>query len=432
MIIEFSLGNYRSFQTVQTLSFRATGLVSENKHVDECNIEDISGQKLLKVVGLYGPNASGKSNLIKALLLFKEIIANSLEKEQILRHYRDFFAGSNTEERANGSMLQIVLLLNEKRYRYGFTITTDQVKQEWLFGPAEKNETYYFKRNSQEIEINKERFPEGSDLPFEKLRKDTLLLGFISSFDGPIAGLIRSFITEKIVVDEPTDFIFSGGLNLSTFTFKSLTNRLVDQGKKEIVLNWMKEAGIYYKDISIGKIELKGGPDFEYVQISKNIYNGKGEVIGEYPMIMTNDESAGTKKFYGYIGQFYKLFQEGGVFISDEIDNNFHPSLLRKIVRFFQQSDWNQSNAQLLFTSHDTNLMDHQIMRRDQFYFTEKNTVDSTRLYSLADLKGVRNNADFARQYLSGIYGALPVLGQWLEIDEEDMDSKFTDENMRK
>ncbi len=131
-------------------------------------------------------------------------------------------------------------------------------------------------------------------------------------------------------------------------------------------------------------------------------------------MNLDDDESEGTKKFYSYIGVLNQKFEDGGLFISDEIDSNFHPALLRKLISFFNNPGINKANAQLLFTSHDTNLMHPEIMRRDQFYFTEKSLMDETILYSL-DLKGIRNNADFARQYLAGIYGALPVLGNYLE-----------------
>ena len=105
--------------------------------------------------------------------------------------------------------------------------------------------------------------------------------------------------------------------------------------------------------------------------------------------------------------------------ISDEIDNNFHPSLLRQFVRFFNDPSINSAGAQLLFTSHDTNLLDPEILRRDQIYFAEKSVKDETILYALSDLKGIRNNADFARQYLAGFYGALPMLEKYKELSTD-------------
>jgi AAA15 family ATPase/GTPase len=127
---------------------------------------------------------------------------------------------------------------------------------------------------------------------------------------------------------------------------------------------------------------------------------------------LKNNESAGTRKLFDLAGLILSVFNNPTpVFIIlDEIDSNFHPSLLIKLISLFNNPKYNRSNSQLLFTSHDTNLMSLAIMRRDQFYFTEKKDDESTRLYSLADLKGIRNDADFAKQYLAGYYGAVPVL----------------------
>ena len=177
----------------------------------------------------------------------------------------------------------------------------------------------------------------------------------------------------------------------------------------------MKEVGLFFSDIRLDKIEISGKNYGNLVTLSKNIYNSNGEVKGSIPMNLDEDESEGTRKFYSYIGKLHQKFEEGGLFVSDEIDSNFHPMLLQKLVCYFNSNEKNIANAQIFFTSHDTNLMHPNIMRRDQFYFTEKSLIDATKLYSLADLKGIRNNADFARQYLAGIYGALPILEDYLD-----------------
>ncbi|RZJ86039.1 MAG: ATP-binding protein, partial [Chryseobacterium sp.] len=128
-----------------------------------------------------------------------------------------------------------------------------------------------------------------------------------------------------------------------------------------------------------------------------------------------DNESAGSQKLFDLAGLLLLTFnfKESAFIILDEIDSNFHPSLLIQLIKLFNDPEINKSNSQLLFTSHDTNLMSPAIMRRDQFYFTEKNEDFATRLYSLADLKGIRNDADFAKQYLAGYYGALPVLEKY-------------------
>ena len=134
-------------------------------------------------------------------------------------------------------------------------------------------------------------------------------------------------------------------------------------------------------------------------------------------------ESAGNKKLFDLAGLLLESLYEKNIqrlIVIDEIDSNFHPSLLIKLIGMFNNPKINRNNSQLLFTSHDTNLMSPSIMRRDQFYFAEKQTDESTRLYSLADLRGIRNDADFAKQYLAGYYGALPVLNDYMETEEDE------------
>ena len=138
-------------------------------------------------------------------------------------------------------------------------------------------------------------------------------------------------------------------------------------------------------------------------------------------------ESSGNKKIFDLAGLLLVAFNMGNtpfLIVIDEIDSNFHPSLLIKLIEMFNNPKINKNNSQLLFTSHDTNLMSPSIMRRDQFYFAEKQEDESTRLYSLADLRGIRNDADFAKQYLAGYYGALPVLNDYTEVEKNEKAGK--------
>lgn len=406
MIIEFSLGNYRSFNEVQTLSFRATGLTSEDKAIDENNIAVVGGQRLLKTVGVYGANASGKSNLLKGFQFFKKMVKFSLSDEYLLQqsystnNYATLISGN--EE----SFFQVILYLQGKKYRYGFTVNKHSIVSEWLFGQANSNETYYFTRKGREIKVNKEYFPEGNEMPYAtKLRQDSLFLSFCSAFNGEISGNIRSFISH--------DVLFSGYENDT-----QITNGLIRAKRKQVVLEWLRKADLVYDDVLLNDAQDLNTNDnnaVEQISMIKKIENPDTTFVERVALNLLKDESDGTRKYYSLIGIVDAIFEFGGLFISDEIDSNFHPALLIKIIGMFNNPAINKANAQLLFTSHDTNLMNPEIMRRDQFYFTEKSATDATVLYSLADLKGIRNNADFAKQYLAGYYGALPMLNTFTE-----------------
>jgi len=414
MIIQFTAGNYSSFDQRQTLNFRATVLDSLNEKVENANVANIEGERFLKIIGVYGANASGKSNLLRSMALFREMVVQSMISEDLAVRSVNPFRQSPTGPK-EPSFFQIVLLLENKKLRYGFTLNTDgKIGSEWLYGPAAKNETFYFKRKGDTFEVNEEWFPEGYSLPMENLRDDALYLTFCSTYNGPISRSIRVFFASK--VNGEVSFSRVARRGIASGGVYGLTNRLVETGQEELILKWLKEAGLNYKGVVLKEIDEFSKRTF----LIKHVYDEEGNSVGETQMDLNTDESEGTKKFYMLIGKLHRKFIDGGLFIVDEIDSNFHPSLLQKIIKLFQNPEINQANAQLLFTSHDTNLMDPELMRRDQFYFTEKNICDSTRIYSLADLKGIRNNADFARQYLAGMYGALPMLGNYLEEPTEE------------
>lgn len=403
MLLEFSLGNYRSFWGIQTLDFRATPLVSDDKSVDDRNIIRTEDNMVLKTLGLYGPNGSGKSNLIKGLKVFCELVRRSLESESVMDFAAEPFKLTTSELEHDG-FFQVMLLIDQKRYRYGFTLSRNkEVQQEWLFGTAEKNETWYFKRTGSSVESNKEWFEEGHRLPLDNLRRNTLFLTFVSAYNGALAKTLRQFIirisfennrlrTTRHVLARPNSYS---------------TNNLLREGKGDLVLQWLKSAGLPYSNI---KLEESTDREGEFVLLEKSIYDLKGTEAGKVDLDLIENESSGTQKLYNLIGKVYQKFMNGGVIVADEIDNNFHPYLLQQFILFFNNNELNIKGAQLLFTSHDTNLLNPNILRRDQIYFTEKSTTDETILYSLADLKGVRNNSDFARQYLAGFFGALPIL----------------------
>lgn len=411
MLLEFSLGNYRSFHGIQTLDFRATPLVSEDKSVDERNIITKDGNKVLKTIGLYGPNGSGKSNLINGLKLFCQLILKSLESETVMALAAEPFKLTTSKPEHNG-FFQVIVLINGEKYRYGFTLGFNkEVQQEWLFGPAEKNETWYFKRTQNKVESNKEWFEEGHQLPLDNLRSNTLFLTFVSAYNGPLAKALRQFFLSISFESNRSPAIPSlrrVGEKLVMAPMGSLsTNNLLREGKVDLILNWLRSAGLSYSNI---KIEDSTEREQEFIVFEKQIYDSNGLEAGKVTLDLSKNESSGTQKFYNLIGRLYRKFMNGGLIVADEIDNNFHPSLLQQFIHFFNDPELNIKGAQLLFTSHDTNLLNPGILRRDQIYFTEKAIADETVLYSLADLKGIRNTADFARQYLAGFYGALPVL----------------------
>ena len=416
MLVEFSVKNFRSIKDLQTISFVATNLKSSinNKEVDENNICSFGDAKLLKTVGIYGPNASGKSNVIKALEYFCEAVRELPSPESRLSEICQPFLYqsdySNTE-----SFFQIVLIIEGKKYRYGFTVKQNNNKaslgnnfskhvitSEWLFGPKNINQVKYFTRKG--LEIDKSNLPENENIaPLEY--EHTLFLTHAASYTKDISAKIRQEIF----------FYFDTklGERLDYYRFISI-HQIENPLLKNKFISFLRSFGLDYKDIYF-RNEDEGKQNvypLDKLFLTKASHDGSEEIH----LNMKKHESEGTKKLFDLVGLFLVAFyrEKSRLIVLDEIDSNFHPSLLIKLVQLFNDPKVNKTNAQLLFTSHDTNLMSPTIMRRDQFYFAEKDRSEATKIYSLADLKGIRNDADFAKHYLAGFYGSLPSLSSYM------------------
>ena len=181
MLIEFSVSNFRSIKEMQTLSFVATAM---NEHEDTNVFQANEKTRLLKSVGVYGANSSGKSNLVKAVGAMLGFIKAPFDEKQKFQEQIQPFK-FNTATRNEGTFFQIMFILDGKTFRYGFVYNKGIIESEWLFGTAEKNEVAYFTREGTNININnnKERFKEGAGL-IKRTREDNLFLNVVNEFNG--------------------------------------------------------------------------------------------------------------------------------------------------------------------------------------------------------------------------------------------------------
>lgn len=417
MIVEFSVKNFRSISDLQTISFASTSLKSskENEQVDKSNIVNVDGTKLLKTIGIYGANASGKSNIIKALEFFCQAVSDLPSPESRLSRLTQPFLYQNDSENTE-TFFQIVLITEGKKYRYGFTVkinheaennpnlSREVIEKEWLFGPKNTNQGKYFLRTN--LEVDKTSLPGNESIaPLEY--EHTLFLTHAASYNKDICAEIRNaikgYITSKF--SARSDY----------YRFHSI-RQIENAELKPRFIEFLKSFGLNYSDIYFKKDdESNKNSNFplDKLFLTKVACHDNSLNI---TLNMEENESEGTKKLFDVAGLLLHAFniKVSGLIILDEIDSNFHPSLLIKLISLFNDPEINKSNTQLLFTSHDTNLMNPSLMRRDQFYFAEKENNEGTRLYSLAELKGIRNDADFAKQYLAGFYGGVPLLSEFL------------------
>ncbi len=422
MIIEFSVKNYRSIKELQTLSLIAAPIKSKDPEMEFNNIIPVSLKlSLLKSVAIYGANGSGKSNIIRALITMFVFIDKSFQDDQVGKRIIEPFA-FDLSSFSEPTFFQLIFISNNVKYRYGFEVKGNEVISEWLFGTPVKKEVYYFTRERSQIQINEDKFSEGKGLE-NKTSSNNLFINVCKAFNGAVSKQIIDFFKYNIFI--------SAGVNDNGFRGTTLA-LMKDEVVKQKILSLLNEAdfgiqGITNKQITASDLP-EGVPNdailkvtsekLEFLLSKRPVFDKNGLEIGVRELLMDSQESDGTLKFFNYSGVILDTLEDGGALIIDEFDARLHPLLTRKLVKMFNSPISNRKNAQLIFVTHDTNLLDNSLLRRDQIYFTEKNKLSQTVLYSLADFKGVRNDASYEKDYIKGKYGAIPFLGNFEKLFE--------------
>ena len=412
MLIEFSVSNFRSIKDMQTLSFVATAMTEhEGTHVFRANEKT----HLLKSVGVYGANGSGKSNVVKALMAMLNFIKYSFKDEEVGAKVMETFL-LDDESLGNDIFFQIVFILEEKKYRYGFTYRNNKINSEWLFAHIRKNEVELFTRENREIGLNGNSFKDATKLNVKNLEDDVidnnLLLNLYAKFGGVISKSIKKYLEEN--------YIISLGVLDNKFA-KSSFQYLKDEEKKKGIIEFLNKADVGIKNILIEEKPIENNLketlkninenpdntiDIVKIEVSSVRQKNNSEQTIDFPF--EKNESEGTKRLLNFSGVITDSIQAGKILFLDEFDARLHPIITREIIKLFNSKE--NKSAQLCFITHDTNLLDKDLLRRDQIYFTEKNLKSETSLYSLAEIKAVRNDASFEKDYIKGKYGAIPFV----------------------
>jgi len=422
MLVEFKVGNYRSFREEQTLSLVA----SKDKHLRD-NCVDQGKLQLLKAVGIYGPNASGKSNLIRALSTMREIIEKPGKPGERLPvtpfKLHDKYSNKPTS-------FEVTFIHEESRYQYGFTATTKRIHDEWLYAyPKGRSrdiaQTWFerkFNRKTEETEWNFGSYLKGER---EKLKDRTinnvLFLSAGAQWNNKQLTTVHEWFSEKLLIILPSE-------QPTVTTIDMAMKAQMDEGSKKSfsanlgVIMRSADFGIYGINIKKRDIDPEISPFLEDIpdEIRESIlkdHKGKVEVefihhaepAGKEVCFSNLEESNGTRRFFELAGPWGLAMSEGRVLLVDELEASLHPHLVRELLKSFQNPALPRTGAQLIFATHDTTLLDPELFRRDQIWFTEKDEHGCTRLYSMLDYKPRKGEA-MQRGYLSGRYGALPII----------------------
>lgn len=423
MLVQFTVGNYRSFREKVTLSLVA----SSDKHL-AANTFPVSapgGPCLLKSAALYGANASGKSNLIRAMLFMRGFVLASASKSGPGEKIRVDPFRLDPETANEPSFFEMVFVTGGKRYVYGFEADSASVHSEWLtVAESAKPKTLFRRTSSESAGFGTSWSGERKRL-VARTRPNALLLSVAAQFNNPIATLVYNWFETGIRgVSGPLE---AGGEE--AYTAQRFAE---DESFRRPTVNLVRVAAPAIEQLEVQQRPLKEGEGWRLLRsrLSDEFLESLPDDLTEYEVStrhrsvegelvkfdMARDESAGTQRLFALAGPWDYLLREDCVLLVDEIEASLHPLLTRYLIENLHA---NEGPHQLVFATHDCGLLDPDLFRRDQIWFTEAKPSGATDVYSLADYQGVRATEDFRNRYLAGRYGAIPYIGEF-RFGEED------------
>ena len=412
MLIRFSFKNFKSFKDENVLDMEATSL---KEH--EYNLVKTDQVNLLKVAAIYGANASGKTNVLQAFDYMKKriLVSDDSKKNSPIDEDNVYSFMINNDPI---SLEVEILAKNNKIYKYGFDVLKDSIVSEWLY--IKKINKFYsiFEREKNNVTMKSNNKISG----LANIDERTLFLNIYSKID-------KDNEDFNNVYDW---FVNANYLDLGNPRFEDFINTRISL-KILSDEKYKKELLRFIKTFDSGIEGIKTTPDsIEEVQNNNRvvkvelIHRGENNELKALPLEL---ESNGTRKMFHLFDFFMDALRNGMVLFIDELDAKLHPLLTRYIINLFHNSETNIGNGQLIYSTHDTVNLNKETFRRDEVWFTEKNRDGVSEMYALSDYildddennksgKKVRNDATYNKDYLTGRYGAIPVLEEF-EISHE-------------
>ena len=412
MLVQFEVDKFTSIK--DTAKLNLTSITKKNNSFETRKYE------LLQSIVIYGANASGKSNILKAIDMMASLILNKnkvLTSEDTLEH-KPFLLNSQTEEAS--TTFEMIFIIDEIIYRYGFEYDSKIIYAEWLFTEDKDIEDKLFYRDiDDEFYVNPTKFKEGKGLE-DRTLENHLFLWKCNSENGIISKKILKWFFNINILDGLKDNRYLG------YTTKKLNDKVF---KKEI-LEMMKIADLGISDMDTQDDDMVldekflSLPDDLQKAIIKNSTNPvtihqkfdeDNNFIENVEFSLKEHESLGTKKFFALSAPILDTLKTGKVLIIDEIDASLHPLLTKYLINMFHDKSLNKYNAQLIFATHDTNLLQDDLLSREQIWFTDKDKYGVTELYSLLEYKKnkIQKDSNKEKYYLQGRYGAIPYIGDF-------------------
>ena len=407
MLIEFSIENFLSFKEKVTFTMEA----SSDKKL-ESNYVNVGEDKILKSTAIYGANASGKSNLFKVLGLVNSMISQSnFVDPNSLLPIIPFKLNKKTINEP--SSFEIKFILGNIKYLYGFKADSKAIYSEYLYYyPKGKQVKIFVRENIDKYTFNIEDNKKLNDIK-NKNTSNKFFISTATNWNFEKTKPAYDFLTQKIGVIFTID-------QVNNYSYKMYSNDL-DGDLKHLALSFLKKADFNITGYSVNEERmteetLNSFPDqvkslFPVGSLTYKI-STKHNIENEEFEFNIGEESLGTQNIFSLIPVIRDVLLNGKVLIIDEIDKSLHPILVKYIIEIFNDNEINKNNSQLIFNTHDTNILDLELLRRDQIWFTEKNAINgSSNIYPLDDFS-VRNTENVEKGYLLGRYGAVPFIDE--------------------
>lgn len=437
MLIEFKVANFRSFHEEQTLSMVAS---NREKDLPQCRVDrpdlpGLKGIKFLKGAAIYGPNASGKSNLLKAVQFFVRFMCDSATRTQSEDPTGTTPFRLDQATMTSPSSFEMSFVIGDARYMIGLSLDTGRVHQEYAYSyPKGLPRRLY--RRTLDLDTGKHEWEGPSDGPgldhglIEKTRDNASFLSVAAQWRHVELESVRRGLREGLIslIPEgfglgPTATVFSDPATHSAWVDRL---RVADLGIDEVTTNWTPFAGSPLTHLA-SEMERPPAPHTSKIQLAfRNPPGASGDDLeildlkfghraagGRTVMFSPEDESEGTLRFFTLLGPWLEALARGRTLFLDEIEAHLHPILVRKLLELFFSKEHNPLGAQIIFATHDTTLLTPTLLRRDQVWFVDKTREGASRLYGLLEYKPRKDEA-FGRGYMLGRYGAIPFIPEGL------------------
>lgn len=409
MLVQFNFKNFKSFRDEAMLDLSAAKMTEFSERV-----VTLGNEKILPVAAIYGANASGKSNVYGAFVYMTDFVLNSFKYGDDARAFEEsrpvpFLFDVNSEKAETSFEVYFTVPedKNERIYNYGFCLDQEGVTEEWLNYKAKTARKYspVFYRDRETLDLS--GIPGTSRKNIEiALEKQVLIVSLGSKLRVAKCKLVRDWFLNN----EFADF---GNIITNFYMSRMLPENFVEnEAVRQNVVEFFSSFDENIKGFEITKL-----PSQEDSKEDKYMIDALHRKIGSDEMVKIPlwEESAGTLKMFALYPELQDVLKNGGVFFIDELNARLHPLLVRNFILAFVNPKINVNHAQLAFTTHDTWQLSNQLLRRDEIWFTEKDEMGLSTLYSLADFvdedgSRIRKDESYEKNYLLGKYGAIPSL----------------------